>query len=294
LECGRWKSREVFKTPGKRVVISVLILARNEELNLPRCLKSVSWVDDIVVVDSFSTDGSKSVAEAAGARVLSRSFDTFSDQRNFGVLRGDLKNQWVLHLDADEEVSRELKTELIALAQTGEENAYRVPSKLIFQGRWLKYAGMYPSYQVRFGRKSVLRFHEVGHGQRETKESGSLGTVKNPLIHHNFSKGIADWIDRHNRYSTAEANFSLARTRSGTNVAGLFSFDGVERRRALKEISRRLPCRPLSRFLYMYLFRLGFLDGYPGYTYCRLLAMYEYMIVLKTKESRIDDTGFPG
>jgi glycosyltransferase involved in cell wall biosynthesis len=267
-------------------VISVLILTYNEQPNIERCLRSVSWSSDIVVLDSGSHDATCEIARNAGARILIRPFDNFAGQRNFGVEHGSLRNEWVLHLDADEEITSELREELIVAAQAHGKDAYRVASQLIFQGKWLKYSAMYPTYQVRFGRKQSLRFQEIGHGQRETLPAEKLGTLKNAIVHHNFSKGLSDWFDRHNRYSSAEAMTIL----SGPfrkPIAGMSLGDPVERRRAMKSMSQVLPFRPLLRFLYMYVLRRGFLDGSAGFTYCCLLAIYEYMIVVKLKELRL-------
>ena len=267
--------------------ISVLILTYNEELNLPRCLDAVKWSDDVLVVDSFSTDRTVELAKSGGARLLQNRFVDFASQRNFGLANGNLKHDWVLHLDADEVVTPELQRELAARAAGGEKDAYRVASKMMFQGHWLKHSGLYPSYQVRFGKRGRLGFVQVGHGQRENLDPARVGTLREPLLHFSFSKGIADWLERHNRYATAEAAHYLE-TAGAQNIdwPGIFAPDPSRRRRALKVLSGRLPCRPTMRFLYMYLFRLGFLDGRAGLTYCRLLAFYEYMTVLKIRELR--------
>ena len=183
-------------------MISVIILTHNEETNIARCLDSVSWSDDILVVDSFSDDRTVEIAKRHGARVIQRAFEDFSSQRNFASEQGNLKHEWVLHLDADEVVTPELRAEL-PRAMFGDKDAYRVSSKLIFCGKFLRHAGLFPWYQVRFGRKQALRFKQVGHGQRETLEPGRIGTLKSSLLHFNFSKGLCDWIEKHNRYSTA-------------------------------------------------------------------------------------------
>ena len=111
-----------------------------------------------------------------------------------------------------------------------------------------------------------------------------VGTLKNTYLHYGFSKGIADWIERHNRYSSDEALDGFEKRATEKAYIGLFSTDKTERRRALKRLSERLPFRPLARFLYMYFLKLGFLDGRAGWSYCRLMAMYEYWIVLKQRE----------
>jgi hypothetical protein len=158
-------------------------------------------------------------------------------------------------------------------------------SKTMFEGRWLRFAGMFPAYQVRLGRKDKLRFKMIGHGQREMLDAREVGTLKSALIHYSFSKGLDDWFARHNRYSAAEARENLdCLTRGSAVWRGLVSPSLTERRRALKALSIHLPCRPLLRFLYMFVLHLGFLNGLPGYRYCRLVALYEHMIVLKLRE----------
>lgn len=268
-------------------MISVLILTFNEERNLQRCLESVRWSDDVLVLDSFSTDRTTEIARANGVRVIQRAFDNFASQRNFGLREGGLKHDWVLHLDADEIVTAALREEALAAIHTRNKDAFQVPSQMIFQGRWLKHAGLYPSYQVRLGRRDRLVFAQVGHGQREVIVPEQIGRLNAPLLHYSFSKGLHDWLDKHNRYSSAEAAYFAKHSHTEiVDWKNLISGDPVQRRRALKQLAAHLPCRPLLRFFYMFVLRAGVLDGIAGYHYCRLLAIYEYMIVLKTKEMR--------
>ena len=268
--------------------MSVLILTLNESHNIVRCINSVSWSDDILVLDSHSADDTPDKAAELGARVYQRTFDSFADQRNYAIDTIGFKHDWVLHLDADEVVTAELRDEIGVVILRDDFSAYRIASRLMFMGKWLRYSGMYPIYQVRLGRKDALRFRQVGHGQREALEAVRVGTLKSPYLHFGFSRGIADWIERHNRYSSDEAKYGMQILQAGDGVfAGLLDFtDPVRRRRALKQLSVRLPCRPLLRFLYMYFLKLGFLDGHAGLVYCRLMSMYEYWTVIKMHEPR--------
>jgi hypothetical protein len=221
---------------------------------------------------------------AERARVLHRNFDDFASQRNYGLEEGGLRHDWVLHLDADERVTPALREALRDKADRGEHRAYRVPSKLIFQGRWLKHAEMYPTYQVRFGRREALTFTQVGHGQRGALPADQLGTLDEPLLHYAFSKGVADWVRRHNRYSSDEAEHARETQLGDVDWSALMTGDAQTRRRALKDLSYALPFRLLLRFLYVYVGRLGLLDGRPGFDYAVLLAFYEYLIGLKRRE----------
>jgi glycosyltransferase involved in cell wall biosynthesis len=266
--------------------ISILLLTLNEEANLPACLEAVAWSDDVVVLDSYSQDQTVAVAERFGARVYQRAFDNFAGQRNYALDHIDFKHEWILHLDADEIVTPELHAEMLRAAESGLFDAYRVPSKLIFFGRWLRYAGLYPVYQVRFGHRERFRFKQVGHTQREDLPPDRVGTLSEPYLHYSFSKGLTEWVEKHNRYSSDEARETVQFLSGHQAVAwsGLLSRDRMRRRRALKELSYRLPFRPFLRFAYTYLLGRGFLDGHAGWTYCRMLALYEYLIVLKTRE----------
>lgn len=266
-------------------MISVVILTLNEELNLPRCLEAISWCDDVLIVDSFSSDATLKIAAEHGVRVVQRAFDSFAAQRNFAVEHCELRYEWIFHLDADEVMTPDLSAEILGCIAATDKDAYRVSSKLMFHGKFLRYAGLFPWYQVRLGRRGKLRFTQVGHGQREQLPPHTIGTLKNSLFHFPFEKGLDDWIEKHNRYSTAEARQNVCgHADDDFRILDLLSIATDCRRRAAKKIFAQLPCRTTIRFLYMYLFRGGILDGKAGFTYCRLLAWYEWLIVLKERE----------
>jgi glycosyltransferase involved in cell wall biosynthesis len=275
--------------------ISVLILTLNEEANLPACLASVAWSDDVVVLDSYSTDGTLAIARAAGARVFQRTFDGEHAQRTFGLTQIPFKHSWVYMPDADEITPPELTEEMLAIAADPNrpEAAFRVRFKTILMGKWLRYSSLYPTWVVRLVRPQKIRF------EREINlrclVDGPEGRLSNHFLHFSFNKGLDAWFEKHNRYSWHEAQETLKSLRAdGLDWRGCWSIrDDVRRRRALKELSFRLPFRPTLRFLYMFVMRRGFLDGWPGYLYCRLLATYEQMIVVKTAELRRREKGLP-
>ena len=265
-------------------MISCLILTHNEEVNLPRCLESLKWCDDIVVFDSFSTDRTVEIARAAGARLVQRQFDNERDHRTVS-LQLDFKHPWVYNPDADEVTPPELRDEMLRVVQDKRVSkvAYRVRFKTMFLGRWIKHSSLYPTWVVRLFRPEAIAFERTINLRYII--NGEEGQLQNHFEHYTFGKGLDAWFDKHNHYSQHEAHESL-RSLAETKLdwGALLGATPAGKRRALKELSFRLPCRPLLRFLYMYLFRLGFLDGLPGYHYCRLLTIYEYMIVLKMKE----------
>jgi glycosyltransferase involved in cell wall biosynthesis len=275
-------------------MISILILTLNEENNLPPCLESVKWCDDIVVLDSFSTDKTVEIAKAAGARVIQRKFDNWAAHQNWALENISFKHPWVYYSDADEIVTSELRDELLAIAaNSGDPNvAYRLRYKNFFMGRWIRHCGIYPAWILRFFRPEKVRWERLVNPAPIV--DGSEGRLKGHFEHFSFKKGLNAWFDKHNRYSWHEAEESIrSLARGGFKLAALFSRDPARRRRALKELSFRLPCRPTLRFLYMYFLRLGVLDGAAGYHYCRMLAAYEYMIVLKIQEILRRNRGLP-
>jgi glycosyltransferase involved in cell wall biosynthesis len=267
-------------------MISVLILAKNEEKNLPACLESLKWCDDVVVFDSLSSDRTVSIARDGGARVFERAFDNYAAQREAARTGVGYRHPWVLALDADERPEPDLVSEMQAAVARTEHAAFRLRRRDYFFGRWVRHATLYPSWFVRLYQPGRIHYEPRLVHEYPTV-SGSVGELKGHLVHQSFNKGLGDWLEKHNRYSEGEAAEALrAAAGTGLDWRGVFSTEPVRRRRALKSLSYRLPARPLCRFLYMYLLRRGFLDGWPGFTYCRLLAIYEYLIVLKMCEMK--------
>ena len=273
-------------------MISVLIMTLNEEECLPACLASLSWCDDIVVLDSFSTDRTVEIAKAAGCRVYQRKFDGEASQKMFGLKQIEYKHEWVYMPDADEITPDDLREEMLAIAADPDrpESFFRARYKNMFMGRWVKHSSLYPTWIVRFCRPDKVRFEREVH--MHCTGDGPSGQLKAHFVHYSFNKGMTAWFEKHNRYSVSEARESLRSLRQG-KVAwhDMFSSKPEVRRRALKELSFRLPFRPQARFAYMYLFRRGFLDGWQGYHYCRLIACYEYMIVIKMRELQRRERG---
>lgn len=266
--------------------ISVLILTLNEEVNLPGCLASCAWCDDVVVFDSMSTDRTCEIAESAGARVIRRAFDDYASQRNAALEQVQYAHPWVLMLDADERVPAELAAEMQRATDAAppEATLFRMRRKDYFLGRWLRRSSGYPSWfgrLVRVGRVRVTRAVN-----EEYLTDGRIGHLREHLVHYPLNKGMAYWIERHNRYSSMEASAKLAASAQPIALADLFHPDPIERRRALKQFAYRLPLRPWAVFVYLYFVRGGFLDGYAGFNYCRMRAAYELFIDLKVLEAR--------
>jgi glycosyltransferase involved in cell wall biosynthesis len=255
----------------------VIILTLNEEANIADCLDSVAAFDDVHVLDSGSEDRTAAIAKSKGIAVHVNPFRGFGQQRNWAIAHIPTRYDWQFHLDADERMTEELAAELAAVVRAvSEHGGYHVPSKLMFVGRWLKRAGQYPGYQVRFFHKARLAFMDHGHGQRE-QSAHPIGYLKNPVIHHAFSKGIDAWFVKHVQYARREAEQALQAGAPGTNES-LLSRDATARRRALKRLATRLPGRYFLRLGYMLFIRGAILDGWAGVTYAHMLATYEGMI----------------
>lgn len=278
----------VHHPTGAKLPISVVILTYNEELNLKDCIRSCAWCDDVHVLDSGSKDRTADIARAMGATVHVNRFKSFGDQRNWAIDNIQCRHPWHFHLDADERFTPELLVEMLErLGPDGSRSecaAYQCPSKMMLMGKWLKWSGGYPSYQVRLFRFGKCRFMDFGHGQREDT-TGTVGVLDAPYMHYNFSKGLLEWFYKHNDYSTREANEAMLIRAGGKPTLGqLHGHDPVARRRAWKNMSYFLKGRAVWRFLYNYFFRLGLLDGSGGLRYCAMISSYEYWTELKIKE----------
>lgn len=266
--------------------VSVLILTRNEQETLPDCLASVAWCDDIHVLDSFSTDRTVQIAESLGATVTQRVFDNYAAHRNFGLAL-PFRHPWVLSLDADERVSPALAAEIqqVVPAAPPAISAFRIPRRDYFLKTWLRRAQLSRWY-IRLVRKD--RAHYTRAVNEVLEVEGEIGDLQHPLLHFPFAKGITQWVEKHNTYSTMEAQ--LIDRNSGLLQPSIQSAlrdpDFHTRRLHQKAIFYKLPARPLIKWTYMMFVRGAILDGPAGIAYSTLQSFYEYLIVLKTRELR--------
>jgi hypothetical protein len=226
------------------------------------------------------------LAKAGGARLFQRAFDDFGAQRNFALDKIEFKHPWVFHLDADERFNDALRRECERVLAADEHSAYFVPNRIIFLGKWIKHSTQYPYPQVRFLKVGEVRFSKSGHGQREEQARRGIGHIHSAYDHFNFSKGIADWLDKHNRYSSEEATDQGLSRSVPLDWRALVLGGSLPRKRFLKQLHARMPGRWLVKFLYLYFLRFGFLDGSPGFVYCVLQGFYDFMITAKMRENR--------
>ena len=277
-----------------RVPVTVVLPVRNEEQNLPAALASVSWANEIVVVDSHSTDRTEEIARKAGARVVQFDYPGHGPKKKSWALANvDFRNDWVLLLDADERVPPKLREEIVQAVECGVHDGYYLDRELVFMGRSLRC--FRPNWNLRLFRAGRARFedlqlHELpGTGDNEIHEhvvvDGEAGYLPTPLLHNDY-RGITAWLDRHNRYATWEAHLyrRFRREPLGVGPLGFMRLDPFQRKRALRRLWVRLPLRSPLRFFVWYLGRRGFLDGRAGFVFCVLMAYYEFTIGVKMKE----------
>lgn len=267
-------------------MISILILTKNEEQDLPGCLSSVAWCDDIHVFDSFSTDKTVEIATNANAKVTQKQFDNWSAHQNWGLKNIPFKYPWVCYIDADERVSEQLKNTLISFKNLDQSIvAFEIQRRdFAWNGRWLKHAQISPFY-LRLFRPDKMRYERLVNPV--SIPEGNVGRIEGFLDHYPFSKGFKFWFQRHLGYADMEAKMRLEDIGKQTKFSllkALTSNDFTEKRYHQKGIFYKLPGRPFIKWLYMVIIRRSFLDGSAGITYSTLQAIYEYFIILKTKE----------
>jgi glycosyltransferase involved in cell wall biosynthesis len=267
-------------------MVSVLILTKNEERDLPDCLKSVSWCDDVHVYDSFSDDHTVEIAESFGAHITQKKFENWSSHQNWGLSNIRFKHEWVLYIDADERVTEELRDSVIAASQSNENFvAYEIQRRdFSWNGVWLKHAQISPFY-LRFFKPDKMKYERLVNPI--SIPDGLTSSIKGFLDHYPFSKGIKAWIQRHLGYADMEAKMRLADLEEGKAFSfrkALFSKDFTEKRYHQKGIFYKMPGRPMIKWIYMVIWRRAFLDGSAGLTYAFLQSIYEYFIILRTNE----------
>ena len=277
--------------------VSAVIPTKNEERNLTECLAALGFAAERIVLDSHSDDRTREIAEAAGARIVRRTFDVFSTHKNWALDTIDFAHDWILLVDGDERVTPALAAEIRDIVEAHDPGdseapvAWYIPRRNFFEGRWIRHGGMYPDYQMRLLRRGRARYEDRIVHEHMVAE-GPVGYCRNHFIHYD-SKGIERYFERHNHYTSLEAvevHRLLEKGVVGALVGHLFG-SAPQRRRALKNFAYRyMPARWLTLFLYMYVVRLGFLDGRIGFRYALIRAFHEYQIDLKLIELRNPDS----
>lgn len=242
--------------------LSVTIVAQDEEADIGECVSSVTWADEIVVVDGGSRDRTVEIAERAGARVIRQPWLGYAAQKNFALDRAT--HDWVFSLDADERVTPELHAEIAAVLDRGAEcDGYQVPRRSYFLGQWMRHGGWYPDYNLRLFRrgKGRFRYREVHEG---VDVDGRVGRLREPIDHYTY-RTLSEYVQRMDRYSTLAAN--------------------ELRREGVSAGPMDLLLRPAVTFVRMYVFQRGFLDGFRGLVLAGCYASYTWFKYAKAWEA---------
>jgi glycosyltransferase involved in cell wall biosynthesis len=261
-----------------------LVLTYNEQVNIQKCLDSLKFCDAFIVFDSESTDDTLQIAKNNNAITFVRKFDNYAAQRNAALQVVGEEYEWVLMIDADETISPELKDEILKEIELKDNpcTMYRVRRKDYFMGKWIRRSSGYPTWFPRLFRNGKVTVERAINEEYNT--NGVIANLRSHLNHYPFSKGLAWWIERHNRYSSMEAKSLSVEFKHAIPWKLALSKDPVERRKFQKQFIYRLPGRPFIVFFALYVVRKGFLDGVAGLRFCKLRMMYETMIDLKLKE----------
>lgn len=306
--------------------ITVIMPVKDEQLNLPHSLPSVTgWADRVYVVDSGSTDRTRQIAADLGATVVDRPWLGYARQKNWCLDNLEIDTDWIVFLDADESILPDLRDELIAIAarpaEEVKEAGFYLNRYFIFLGKRIRHCGFYPSWNLRFFKKGKARYED-----REVHEhmvvEGPEGYLKGHM-EHDDRRGLEVYMDKHNKYSTMEARETIRQMRAvqdaraagstGAEPAGEAALDAtasgrtrpqaagldarlfgnpLQRRRWIKHVLYpRLPAKWLARFLFMYILRLGILDGLTGLRFCLFMSAYELLINLKIIEMQRTGVG---
>ncbi len=274
-----------------KVPLTVLLPVKNEAHQIERALKSILWADEIIIVDSQSTDGTIEIAEHYGAQIIQFNFNgVWPKKRNWALEALPFRNEWVLILDADEVMPPETEAEIRSIV-TDLKNphaGYWINRRFLFMDKWLKHA-YFPNWIIRLFRHKLGRYQRITEGDTSSGDNevhepfvveGTTGFLKSMMDHYAFPD-IHSFVERHNRYSNWEARVAMDK-RSAPSAA--IKDQKTRLKWWLKHIFLHLPFRPTLRFLYVYVFQKGFLDGRRGYYFSRLHGIYEFLNVAKTFE----------
>ncbi|MCA1711771.1 MAG: glycosyltransferase family 2 protein [Actinobacteria bacterium] len=274
--------------PGS-VRVTALVLTRDEEVNIVRCLRSLRWCAQVVVVDSGSTDRTVALAEQEGAVVVHQPWLGFAGQREAALRMDIVQNDWVYFVDADEWTSAALAREVESVL-TNEHAAYRHRLRLVFLGTWIEHCGWYGgSWVVRLGRRSEMSFAGGEAVGERAQVHGTIGVLRHDIVDEDL-KGLPAWLRKHVTYAEVEA----ARRSARYEPAGARLRRWARGERAGRSASRSfakdvafptVPARPLMLFLYMYFLRSGWRHGRAGLMFCLLHAWHEMVVGELTRDS---------
>jgi glycosyltransferase involved in cell wall biosynthesis len=266
--------------------IDVMIPTRNEAVHIAEVVANARRVGRVFVLDSYSTDGTQELARAAGATVVEHTWEGYARQKNWGLDNLPFEGAWVFILDADERITPALRTELLRVAGSDPPcNGYFVNRVLIIMGTAIRHGGLYPSWNLRFFRRGRCRYEDRSVHEHMVCD-GRTEYLKRPMLHVR-RESLSDYVAKHVHYADLESDEWVKQLLGQTSAAhaeALFRHILRYRQWLRRRVWPHVPGRPLWRFLYMFLFRMGFLDGRAGWHLAMLMANYEFMITLLYRE----------
>ena len=271
--------------------IIAVVLTKNEEINIARCIESLQFCKEVIVLDSGSTDRTEEVARSLGAvfyvHIQPPPF-RISEQRNWILDNHRFEGEWILYVDADETIPQQLRDRLVEITASSTGPSYYVLTpRYLFLGKWLKRTMGYPNWHARLLKHGSTRFS--GGVWEHFSANGEPGKIYEPYDHYAYSKGFSDWLARHDRYSTWDAERATAYLGSGDSTDL-----GTARKLGLRRLAAKFwPARPLARFQHSYVVRLGFAEGWQALVFSLMYAFYEFMTVCKIIEIRRRKRGLP-
>ena len=264
--------------------IAGVVLTLNEEQNIPRALGSLSWCDELLVVDSGSTDRTQLVAEDFGARFqqhIQKPPFRITDQRNWALQHSGVKSDWVLFLDADEAATPQLAQQILACIKSPlSHDAYQLTPRYFFLGKWLKRTQGFPNWHPRLVRRGKAYF-EGGVWETFSKNA-SVGYIDEPYDHFAFSKGFDDWLERHQRY----AHWDADRTLEYICTSDIKSLQTHRKYRLRAVMARLWFLRPPLRFIQKYIINGGLIEGWQAFVFSMMMFFYDFMVVVLIIEKR--------
>lgn len=259
--------------PPQSVAIAVVILTKNEAANIRRCVESAGWAEQVVVVDSGSTDSTAGIAREAGAEVVETDWPGYSEQRQRVLSLSSVRHDWILWIDADEYASSELANEVARCLENPEHNAYLVRMQLRFQGQWIDHCGWSQSRQMRLVKRLATRYPPASVSEWPVIE-GTSGRLESFIVDDD-RKGLESWLIKHVNYASLEAGSLAAGPKPSLRerLSAFRASRGDDARPVGRAIAKDLilptvPFKPVILFFYMYVWRLGFLDGLWGLRFC--------------------------
>jgi len=271
--------RDGDATAPRSVPVTVVVLTLDEEANIARCLASAGWADQVVVVDAGSADATVALARSLGAQVIEQPWLGFSGQREFALRLAEARNDWVYFVDADEWVSPQLAAEIAGRLRAPDCAAYSHRLRLVFQGTWIRHCGWYSgSWVVRLVDRRYTKYDGSLVGERACVD-GPVARLVNDIVDED-RKGLARWLHKHVRYAELEQGRRGAPVPVRERIRRFRARDRTDTRPVARVILKDLvfpvtPVRPVMLFLYMYMVRLGMLDGPAGLRFCFFHAWYQ-------------------